>query len=407
MDLGLPPKLEAFRNDLRAFIAKKAPRIRVRTGFRSPTSDTEKRLLAQWRADLYAAGYLGADWPEEHGGRPDRDPMEDFIVVEELANAGLPPINDQTTLASFAIARFGTPEQQRRFLPAIRSGAETWCQLFSEPDAGSDLANMRTRALLQDDGSYIIDGQKVWSTNAQVSDFGFLIARSDPRATRHHGLSAFALDMRSPGIEVRPLREITGTSDFGEVFFEGVAVPHTAMLGEPGQGWQVALESLGAERTGIGAGAARLRPLLGALLELVRSWESPDGERLVEAGDVRQELARLHAEVEVANLLAYAKLSYERDGVERQQDAPIGKLAFSEVNLELAEVAMSLLGPAGLLVEGDEEAVGLGRWPDELLYARTYTIAGGSSEIMRNVIAERVLGMPREPKPVASAGDRR
>jgi alkylation response protein AidB-like acyl-CoA dehydrogenase len=395
MDLLATPELVDFRAGLRAFLAERAPDLPRRAGFRSPTSVAEHEAVSAWNAALYGAGYLGADWPREWGGRDGYDPREGMIVAEEIAAAGLPPLGDQTTLAAFAVLRFGTDEQKGRHLPAIRAGEEVWCQLFSEPDAGSDLAALRTRAR-RDGDVYVIDGQKVWSSNAQWSDFGFLLARTGAPDDRHRGIAAFALDMRLPGVEVRSLREITGSPDFNEVFLDGVRVPAGSLFGEDGDGWRVALESLGAERSGIGAGAARLRPML---RDLVRTAGEPEDarRRALDRPDVRQEIARFAAGVEVANLMVHARLEREEGGTPRPSDVFICKLMYSELNLGMAEYAVDLMGAAGLIADG--AATDAARWQDEFLYARTYTIAGGSSELMRNLLAERVLGMPREGRP--------
>ena len=378
-----------FRAELRAFIAEHAPSLPRRAGFRSPDSPAEDRVLRAWRARLFDAGYLGADWPAEWGGSRAPDPRSDLILAEELARAGLPPLGDQTHLAAWALLRFGTEEQQQRLLPAIRDGRETWCQLFSEPDAGSDLGALRTRAR-RDGDAWVIDGQKVWSSNAEWSERGFLIARTGTQESRHRGISAFVVDMRLPGIDVRPLRELTGSSDFSEVFFDAVRLPVDALLGAVDDGWRVTMESLGAERSGIGAGAARLRDMLEDIVRLANA-------RGADAA-VQQEIGRFAAEVEVCNLLVEERLRRELAGDSDPADVPIGKLAYSELNLALAEFALALQGADGLLVAGDEGTIADGRWQDELLYARTYTVAGGSSEIMRNVLAERTLGMPREER---------
>ena len=383
MGLTDTPELVAFRGEVRAFLAAKAPRLPVRAGFRSPESEEEDRVVRAWRAALYEAGYLGGDWPQEWGGASAFDPLRDLVLAEEVARARLPPLTDQTHLAGFALVRFGSEEQKARHLPAIRDGSETWCQLFSEPEAGSDLGAMRTRAR-RDGDEWVVDGQKVWSSNAAWSDLGFLLARTGTQESRHRGISAFIVDMRLPGIDVRPLREITGTSDFSEVFFDGCRLPADALLGPESDGWRVAMESLGAERSGIGAGAARLRLMLDDLVELAR-----DRGRY-EDGAVREQLGRFAAEVEVCNLLVYQRLERELAGVTNASDVPVGKLAFSELNLAMAEFGVALLG---------EDALAAGSiWQDEFLYARTYTVAGGASEIMRNILAERALGMPREAR---------
>jgi alkylation response protein AidB-like acyl-CoA dehydrogenase len=383
MGLTDTPELEAFRAEVRAFLAAKAPRLPVRAGFRSPDTPEEDRTIRAWRAALYGTGYLGADWPEAWGGSGDWDPLRDLVLAEEVARARLPPLTDQTHLAGFALTRFGSEAQKARHLPAIRDGSDTWCQLFSEPEAGSDLGAMRTRAR-HEEGGFVVDGQKVWSSNAAWSDFGFLLARTGTQEERHRGISAFVVDMRAPGIDIRPLRELTGTSDFSEVFFDGCRLPEEALLGALGDGWRVAMESLGAERSGIGAGAARLRLMLDDLFALARE-RGLDGD-----GAVRAQLGHFEAEVEVCNLLVYARLERELEGRSSPADVPVGKLAFSELNLAMADYGVRLLGPDAL------EAGSI--WQDEFLYARTYTVAGGASEIMRNILAERALGMPREAR---------
>jgi alkylation response protein AidB-like acyl-CoA dehydrogenase len=383
------PGEQAFRERVRALIADRAPKLPQRAGFRSPDDESEDRALRRWRAELYEAGLLGSDWPPEWGGEGAvSDPYNDLFLADELARAGLPPFTDQTHLAAFAVLRFGNEAQKRDHLQQIRDGRHTWCQLFSEPGAGSDLASMRTRAT-RDGDEYVIDGQKVWSSNAEWSDYGFLLARTGSVESRHRGLSAFIVPMRSPGIDLRPIREITGTTDFSEVFFSDVRIPAAALLGEEGQGWAIALESLGAERSGIGAGAARLRDMLDSLVLLSTEVSTGNG------GAFERELGDLAARVEVCNLLVQARLEREAAGRERQQDVTIGKLSYSELNLAIAEYGVRLQGARGLLVKGDADTAQQGRWQDEFLYARTYTVAGGASELMRDVLAERILGMPR------------
>jgi alkylation response protein AidB-like acyl-CoA dehydrogenase len=389
------PELERFRLELRAFLRDRAPDLPVRAGFRSPENDEEQRTVLAWRAALYDAGYLGADWPPEWGGTGDWHPIKDLVLSEEVSRARLPPLTDQTHLAAFALIHFGTEEQKRRHLPAIREGRDTWCQLFSEPDAGSDLGAMRTRAVADGD-AFVVDGQKVWSSNAAWSDWGFLLARTGTQAERHRGITAFIVDMRAPGLEVRPLRELTGTSDFSEVFLDGLRLPADAVLGAIGDGWRVAMESLGAERSGIGAGAARLRNMLDDLVALAREQVLAGRPALEDAG-VRRDLGRFAVLVESCNQLVAERLERELAGRSSPADIPICKLAFSELNLAMAECGMRLQG-ANVLVTAGEGAVSAGIWQDEYLYARTYTVAGGSSEIMRNVIAERALGLPREAR---------
>jgi alkylation response protein AidB-like acyl-CoA dehydrogenase len=385
----------AYRERVRALIAERAPRLPRRAGFRSPDSQEEDQALRRWRAALYETGLLGADWPPQWGGRgEDANPWSELFLAEELARADLPPFTDQTHLAAFAVLMFGSAEQKRAHLPAIREGREVWCQLFSEPNAGSDLASLRTRAR-RDGEDYVIDGQKVWSSNAEWSDFGFLLARTGPAESRHAGISAFVLPMTAPGVQLRPIREITGSTDFSEVFLDDVRVCAGSLLGGEGDGWRVAMESLGAERSGIGAGAARLRDLLDDLADLGVEQDER-GALPIGREALRQDVGDLAVRVEICNLLVQARLQRESRGEHRPQDIPIGKLAFSELNLELAEYGLALQGARGLLAAGDEDVAQGGRWQDEFLFARTFTVAGGASELMRDLLAERTLGMPRD-----------
>jgi alkylation response protein AidB-like acyl-CoA dehydrogenase len=393
MEYGMSPELAEFRAEVRAFIAEHAPAIPPRAGVRSAENDAEFKSLQEWTGRLYEAGYVGADWPVEFGGRDDRTPEHSIIVGEELARAQAPGAQSGSVLASHALIHFGTDQQRRRHLPEIRTGRELWCQLFSEPGAGSDLASLRTRAV-RDGDTYRVDGQKVWTTDGHWARYGYLLARTDPDAPKHKGISAFILDMSAPGVSVRPLRELTGTSDFNEVFFDSVEVSADAMIGAPGQGWAIANATLAHERTNVGGIVVKLRLAVNALIDLARRVKI-DGRPAIDSDRVRDRIGQYSAEVEALSALTYANLTRWLRGNERMHDAPMGKLMFSEINLEMAAFAVELAGESGVLVEGDDNVLDHGRWQDEWLYARAYTIAGGSSEIMRNLIAERGLGLPR------------
>ncbi|MGB0620093.1 MAG: acyl-CoA dehydrogenase family protein [Myxococcota bacterium] len=397
MDLEFSVDLQKLREEVRAFVATKAPSVSRKAGVRSPEPD-EVPLYRQWMADLFEAGYLGANWPAEWGGRPDRDPLEDFVVEEELARANAPATIGQFGLAAGALIDFGTPEQQKRYLPKIRSAEHLWCQLFSEPGAGSDLASLSTKATWnEEEQTWVVDGQKVWNTNAEVSHYGYLLARTDAAAPKHGGISAFVVDMKAPGIEVRPLREMTGTTDFSEVFFNGVRVPAENMIGKPGEGWKVATQSLVYERAGLAKNAFMVERALDDLVELARRSQR-NGRPATEDATVRQQLARFRVRLRALGWGRYTTLTDALRGEFHVESAPIGKIQFSELNLDIAAYALELLGPEGLLVEGDPSSEDAGRWQDEFLYARAYTIAGGANEIMRNMISERGLQMPRDPK---------
>ena len=240
----------------------------------------------------------------------------------------------------------------------------------------------------------VLNGQKVWSTNAAFAEWGYLLARTDQHVTKHAGISAFALDMSLPGILVRPLREMTGTSDFNEVFFDDVRIPAGDVIGEVDDGWRVATTSLSQERAGVGASSARLRLNLEAVVQLARSLEL-HGRPATEDRVVRQRLADFAARVEIAARFTGEALDRRRRGETRVEDAPISKVVFAELNEALSTFAVDLQGTAGSLSDADPHAIDGGRWQDEMLYAKAYTIAGGSNEIMRNIISERGLGLPR------------
>jgi alkylation response protein AidB-like acyl-CoA dehydrogenase len=395
MDYGMSPELEKFRMEVRAFVEEHAPAIAPKAGVRSAEDAAEHALIKDWIGKLFAAGYMGGDWPEQYGGKGSAHSAEEDVVVgEEIARARAPHFAGAGALVSHALIDFGTEEQRSRYLPGIRSGQDTWCQLFSEPSSGSDLASLRTKAVRTEGGGFRVTGQKVWTTNGHWAEYGYLLARTDPDAPKHKGISAFVVDMRLPGVEVRPLREMTGTSDFNEVFLDNVELPADALIGELNKGWTIANSSLGHERSGVATSVVRLRQGVDALKDLAKNVEK-NGRPAIEDGAVQETLGRFTAEVEALSALVYANISRWSRGTERPQDAPMAKLMFSELGVELARFALELSGEAGILVEGESGAIDHGRWQDEFLYARAFTIAGGSSEIMRNIIAERGLKMPR------------
>ena len=393
MHLTTSPELLAFRADLRRFIEQYAPATKTHAGVRAPDPD-QVPSLREWTARLFAAGYLGIGWPVEFGGRPDADPMEAFIVAEELTRARVWEQIGAESLAASALIEFGSPAQQQQFLPRLRSGTDIWCQLFSEPGAGSDLASLQTRARLEGD-EYVIDGQKVWTTNGQHADVGYLLARTDPDSAKHSGITAFAMDMRTPGIDVRPLREITGTTDFNEVFLDSVRVPADRVIGAVGDGWRVAMSSLGHERAGVASQGVELVSVLQDLLALAEGKGAGEGSALQDTA-VRQGIGRMATQVHTNDLISKLVQSRMIAGTEEPADAPGAKIFFSEVNLAMVEFGLALQGADGLLVEGDPEVAAAGWWQDAFLYSRAYTIAGGANEVLRNVIAERALGLPRD-----------
>jgi alkylation response protein AidB-like acyl-CoA dehydrogenase len=387
---------DRLRAEIRDFIVSSAPQSRVsKAGVRAPDAAALPDLR-KWTGALFAAGWFGADWPKEWGGEGEHDPARASVVAEELARAGVPAPMGASLLAAAALIHCGRPDQQALYLPRIRTGEDLWCQLFSEPEAGSDLAGLRTRAR-RDGDDFVVDGQKVWTTNGQHAERGYLLARTNVDAPKHAGITAFAVDMHTTGIDVRPLREITGTCDFNEVFFDGVRIPAANVIGEVDSGWEVATRSLMHERSSVGAGGPTMLRTLEAAVKLARETRR-FGRPAAESDEVRQALGRLYVSARTNVLLGHFNLSRAMTGNASPADAPTAKVLFSDTNLALAELGMTLQGMSSILAEGDDGAVSNGWWQDAFLYSRAYTIAGGTNEILHNLIAERALGLPKEPR---------
>jgi alkylation response protein AidB-like acyl-CoA dehydrogenase len=379
MGLELSDALTDFQRRARDHVRHNRPDLPRLPGTRSPDAD-DLPAYRQWCASLFSAGLLGADWPVEWGGTGTVEPLREFLLDEELAQARVPRAIGAWNLVCGALFEYGSTEQQARYLPRIRDFSELWCQLFSEPEAGSDLAALRTSAR-RDGDDWVVNGQKVWTTHAHVSDIGFLLARTDPDAPKHKGISAFAVDMRAPGLTIRPLREMTGSSDFNEVFFDDVRIPDSALIGAPGQGWQIARTSLARERSH----SVREDPVVDKVHRLIAAADEPGG----------LELARLYGRARAAEVLGFEGVLREAAGTERPFDAPVVKVLFSDTNLATVDYAVNQLGPEGLLAAEDPAALDAGYWNKAYLFARGYTISAGSNEVMRNLIAERGLGLPR------------
>jgi alkylation response protein AidB-like acyl-CoA dehydrogenase len=395
MDVTIPPipsSYDGYRSELRSYIAAHRPKLqwKQRTGLRVPEAAEDVEALRQWVRGLHDAGYVSDRFTAEAG-----DPYEQRILAQELGASGVPSVLGNP-LVSGALLAFGSEEQRKTYLPPMARGDHIWTQLFSEPNAGSDLTGLQTRARLDGD-EYIVDGQKVWSTWAQWSDYGYLLARTEPVAGAA-GITAFILDMHSPGVEIRPLREITGTTDFNEVFFNAVRVPVANIIGVAGGGWKVAGASLATERGGVGGGTAS--NTVKALIHTARHHRR-NGRPAIEDRAVRQDIGALAARSRIQGHLGQQVATKAAKGQSGPADGPVTKIWFSELNLDVAAYGLALQGPRSLLVEGDELAYDDGRWQDMFMYARAWTIAGGSNEIMRNLIAERGLGLPREPRGTA------
>lgn len=379
MDLSYSPQEEAFRARVRAWLGTHLP----------PAAERRDRTrLKQWHRDLHAAGFMGLSWPREYGGSG-LSPVEQAILHEELAAADAPNASGGMGVlwVGPAIIRFGTDEQKRRFIPPILAGDEDWCTGYSEPGAGSDLAALRTRAE-RDGDTYRVTGQKIWTTLAHTSRWCFLLARTSSEGPRHAGLTILLVDMQSAGITVRPLRQITGDAEFNEVFFDQTPVPVAHRLGAEGDGWRIVLSALIDERSGM-ATAIRVDKVLRELVATVRA------NGLAHDPGWRQRVAGLAIRCEI---IRYANLRNFSDQIHGRLNPGLAsalKLSCSELNQDLTATAHAALGPAGALLPGGSEHPDPTHWTYRMLYDRCLTIAGGTSEVQRGVIAQRVLGLPR------------
>jgi alkylation response protein AidB-like acyl-CoA dehydrogenase len=383
--------VEEFREEVRAFIDDRAPRLH-QEGVRAPHDAAEGRQIRQWLASLYEAGYLGGGWPVECGGRSDHLAVNDLVVMEELIRARAYRPLDQVMLAGHAIGTFGTRAQKEQLLPKIRAGEHIWCQLFSEPDAGSDLASLRTRAE-QDARGFVVTGQKVWSTDAHWADMGMLLARTDPSGDRHAGLTAFVVPMDLPGIQVRQIREMTGWAEFCEVFLDGVRLGPEHVLGQVNEGWSIIVSGLASERAFVGANAVQLEMMFADLVALAAAARLPDGTAAIVHEDVQAQLAAAFAKMEQVKLIVRDTVERVLVGEEDPSDGPMAKLTYTETNVELCELALQLLGSSASVDDTGAEVAE--RWYQHFLWSRALTISGGASEILHGLIGRQLLGLPR------------
>ncbi|RAU99331.1 acyl-CoA dehydrogenase [Mycobacterium colombiense] len=387
-------QLTEFRNRIRTHIAEHAPAVVAREGHRAPQTAAQEAQLRTWFAGLFEAGFAGADWPIEYGGRADHHPLHDRIVSEEILRARAPRPVDQVNLAAHVLLHFGSAEQKRTLLPPIRRSEHVWCQLLSEPDAGSDIAAVRSRGAHQADGTWVIDGQKTWITDGHWADMGLALVRTDPTSTRHHGLSVFAVPLSADGVEVRPIRTIGDAIEVNEVFLTGVRLHSESLIGEAGQGWSIIMAGLDFERFGIGGNVVLLELLIDDLVTVARNTQI-DGAPALECGDIRQQVAELAVEVEVAKAFIDDHVERLISGDEQPGDGSIAKLSFAETYHRVAaygaELAASTTG-----AQATDHDVGQAkeRLRECWLWSRAYTISGGSSEMMRNILAKRRLHLP-------------
>ena len=377
MDLTFSPEEIEFRDELRSWLESNHPGP-------EPVGTEDERFAwrQEWQRKMNEDGWAGVHWPVEYGGRG-ATYTQSAIFFEELgrANSPLPANGLGLILGGPTLMVWGTEEQKERYLPTILSAEEIWCQGFSEPDAGSDLASLKTKAV-RDGDEWVVTGQKVWTSAAQWSKWCMLVARTDQDQPKHKGLTYFLMDMEQDGVQVRPLKQMTGGSEFNELFIEGARIPHENIVGSEGDGWKVAMTTLMNERSGLAFFLqVRTRQLLHQLISHASETGKIDDPRVADS------LGRLYAKAEVLRLTAYRGLTQIETYGQPGPESALTKWMWSELNQEVTQYAADLLG-AEVLIDGND-------WSYELMRARGNTIEGGTSEILKNIVAERVLGLPR------------
>ena len=395
MDFTFTPSEEQFRLELRQWLEEHLPPGWGTPGCQYPKTYEEwVRLRRQWDRTLYAGGYAGLSWPREYGGRG-ATVVEQVIYFEEIARARAPEELNRAAklLLGPTIIHHGTEEQKRRFLPRILSADDQWCQGFSEPNAGSDLASLSTRAV-RDGDTLVINGQKVWTSFATVADWIFMLVRTDPDAPKHKGITFLLADMRTPGITVRPIVQMTGSGEFCETFFDNVRVPVANVLGGLNQGWQVTATALSHERGTLAFHRhAMIRLEFDELIDMAKRI-TRRGRPVIEDPLLRQRLAQCHSEIEMLRWTLYSNLTKRLRGEPAGSEGSIVKLYWSELYQRIVELALEILGPASQIADGALAEEG-GRWQQRFLKSRGDSIHSGTNEIQRNIIGERLLGLPR------------
>jgi alkylation response protein AidB-like acyl-CoA dehydrogenase len=393
MDLNLNAEERQFRDELRAWLAVHVPKDWPE--WREKPLEESFSYLRSWQRKLDEGHWAAVSWPREYGGRG-ATLMQQAIFWEEMSRADAPSMANALGLGLIGptIIAYGTPAQKKRFIPKILSAEEIWCQGFSEPNAGSDLASLQTEAHLDGD-HYVVNGQKVWTSFGWVADWCELVVRTDPAAPKHKGLTVLLVDMKSPGVEVRPLRQMTGESEFNELFFRDVRVGKENVLGQVNDGWNVAISTLMFER---GSYGARLHLLfkrnIDRLIELSCTLQR-NGKSAAQDPLLRQKLAQCYAEVEIMRLNQLRAFSRVTATGVPGPEGSIQKIFWSELNQRLQQIAQEMLGPYGQLTADDSRAVDRGIWSYGYLRTRGNTIEAGTSEIQRNIIGHFVLGLPR------------
>jgi alkylation response protein AidB-like acyl-CoA dehydrogenase len=397
VDFSLTLDQEAFRECVRGWLELNIPRQWVRRAMGSSEVPRPEayEFLREWQRKLWEAGFIGLTWPKEYGGQG-LSFVEEMIVHQEMALLKAPSILNilGVGMAGPTIIAYGTEAQKTRYPAKILSADEIWCQGYSEPNAGSDLASLQTRAV-KDGNTWVINGQKVWTSLAHLADWMMLLARTDPDAPKHKGITYFLLDMKLPGVTVKPLKQLTGDAEFSEVFFDNVRVPESQVLGGVNNGWQVGLTTLMYERLALGFGLqVRLRIALDGLVEMARHVEK-SGRPTTKDPVLRQKLAQLWIETESLKYTGARAITKLLRGELPGPEASAGKMVWVDVHQRLQELAMEIEGPYSQLVGGSERAIESGIWQYSFLRSRANSIEGGTAEIQKNIIGERVLGLPK------------
>jgi alkylation response protein AidB-like acyl-CoA dehydrogenase len=395
VDLNLTPQELRFRDEVRAWFAAHVPKDWVKRRDEEESMQGRFEYLRDWQRKLFDAGWAGISWPKDCGGRG-AAVMEQVIFIEEMARAEAPPMANVIALGLIGptIIAFGTPEQKKRYLAKMLSAEEIWCQGFSEPNAGSDLAALSTTGVLDGD-HFVVNGQKCWTSYAWAADWCELVVRTDPTVPKHKGLTALLVDMHSPGVEVRGLKQMSGESEFGEIFFRDVRVPVENVVGKVNEGWGVAMGTLMHERGTFGAALqVNYRRNFNRLVEIAKTIDR-NGKPASEDPVIRQKLAQCYAEIEVMRLNQLRAFSRINETGVPGPEGSIQKIFWSELNQRFQQVAMEILGPYGQLTHGSPDAFDEGQWAYGYLRSRGNTIEAGTSEIQRNIIGHFVLGLPK------------
>ena len=391
MDLTLSPSEESFRDEVASWLRENNPGPEPEGSL-----DEVMEFRGAWQRKLHAAGWAGISWPKDFGGRGATMIEQAIFTGEASAQEAPSPANVLgLAMGGPVVIAHGTDAQKQRYLEPILTGEEIWCQGFSEPESGSDLASLKTRAV-KDGDEWVVTGQKVWTTFAQYAKWCMLVARTDPDAPKHQGLTYFLMDMEQDGVEAKPLVQITGEGEFNEVFINEARIPDENIVGNVGEGWTVAITTLMNERAGLAFGAiAQIHNSLGRLANLAKEVREEGGSTAAEDAYFRQRIAQLFIEAETMRLNAYRGLTKTMESGIPGPEGSLGKWQWADINQDLTELALEIEGAWAPLGRGSEGAVANGAWQYNFLRSRANSIEGGTTDILKNIIAERVLGLPR------------